>query len=124
MGAISVEESSTVGTEFLDYFLRGDGALGNHLLRDRLCRGLTVSARDLRSERLNQIDCGVRPKILNHTLRDQNQRTDQANWEQNPEETTRRIDPEVPEFIRLLSRDAADDNDGENNADGGGCKIM
>ena len=76
MGAVGVEESAAVGTEFLDHFLGRYRPLRDHLLCNRLCRGFAVGPCDLRRVRLDQIDGRVRFQVLYDTFGYKDQRTD------------------------------------------------
>ena len=50
-------------------------------------------------------------------LRHKNQRAHQADREQHPKQTTRRIHPEISKLIGLLPRDAANNRNRNGNAD-------
>ncbi len=78
MSAVGVKESTAVGAEFLDHFLRGHGTLCDHLLRHGLRRGLAVRPRDLRRVRLNQIDSRIGLQVLHDALGYQDEGTHHA----------------------------------------------
>ena len=124
VGAVGAEESAAVGAEFLDDFLRGDRALRDHLLRHDLRGGLAVRARHLHCLRLDKCSSGVGLQILDHALRDEHERAHQADRQQNPEQAARDVHPEIAELVGFLARDAANDGDGQHDADGGGSKVV
>ena len=75
MRAVSIEKSTPVGTEFLDYLLRGNRSLRDHLLSHGLRTALAVCTRDLRRVRLNQLHRRIGLQILHDTLGHEDQGT-------------------------------------------------
>ena len=73
MRAIGVERAAAVRAENLDGFLRSERSLRDHLVGNRLRRRLAVGAGRLDRLRIQQLRRVVRPQILNHALRDENQ---------------------------------------------------
>src|SRR5260370_3988878 len=83
MGAIRIEKAAAVGSEFLDDFLRSNWSLRNRLLSYslRLLNGIALGVLDHTSGSvllvhfdrllLNQLRRVVRPEVLHHALRDQ-----------------------------------------------------
>ena len=124
MRAIGVDEAAAVGAENLDGFLRGDGTLRDHLIGDGLGGGLAVRAGGLHGLRIQKLRGVVRPQVLNHALGDENQRNHQARGEQNPEHAARRIHPEIADGLRFLARDAANNGDGQRDADRRRNKVV
>ena len=78
MRAVGVEKSAAIGAEFLDRFLRGNRALRDHLIRNGLRCGLAVRARGLHGLRIHQLRGVVGPEILDHALRNKEQRDQNA----------------------------------------------
>ena len=77
MRAIGVERAAAVGAEFLDGFLRGNRPLRDHLIGHGLRRGLAVGAGRLHGLRIQELGRVVGLQILNHALRNEDQRDDQ-----------------------------------------------
>src|SRR6266404_7073171 len=124
MGTVGAKKSTPIGAKFLDHFLRCDRPLRNHLLSYCLRSSLAICAHDLRCVRLNQIDCGIRFKVLCNTLRYKYQRAHYANRQQNPQQAARSVHPKVAELVRLPSCDSADNRNGEYDANRGGDEIV
>ena len=86
MRAVGVEEAAAVGAVFLDDLLRCDRALRDGLRRNgvhhRLAagidRGLAIGIDVLHLLRLDQLHRVVRLQVLHHSLRDQQQRANDA----------------------------------------------
>src|SRR5438094_10500813 len=76
MRAVSIEKSTPVGTEFLDYLLRGHRSLRDHLLSHALRTAVAVCTRDMRRVRLNQLHRRMARHILPHTFVHDVQRTE------------------------------------------------
>ena len=103
MRAIGIEEAATIGAEFLDNLLRGHRTLRNGLRGNSvhyrfaggIYRGLTVRVHVLDLLRLHQLHGVVGLQVLHHALRDQNQRTDNAEGQQHPQARAHHVDPEV-----------------------------
>ena len=63
-------------------------------------------------------------QILHYALRDENERDDETDRQQNPKERTREIDPEIADGLGFATRDAADESDGERDADCSGREVV
>ena len=75
-------------------------------------------------ERLGQFDRVVRFEILDHSLRDKDDRVNQADRQQQVISYAREVDPEVADRLGSVSRNAAHERGGNGDADRGGEKIV
>ncbi len=89
-----------------------------------MCDGLSICSSYLHRLGLDQLHGGVGFQVLHDTLRHKYQRADYANRQQNPQQAARGVHPEVAELVRFFASDAADDHDGQHDADRGGGKIV
>src|SRR5215475_6673679 len=126
MGAVSVEETASVSSPLLDDFLRGhwalrDGLRGN-CIHDRLAVGiesrLTIRINALNLLWFDQVHGVIWLEVLDDALRDEQQRADDAKWQEYPEATANEIYPEVAERLHLAAGDAADKCDGQHDSGG------
>ena len=124
MRAVRVEESSAVGAEHLDRFLRRDRSLRDRLRGHGLRGGLAICACRGNRHGLHQLRLVIRPKVLHHALRHQQKRIDQASRKQNPDGSTRGVHPEIAQRLRFPAGNAAYQRDGERHADGGRKEVM
>ena len=82
MGGVGVEEAAAVGAQHLDDFLRGDRALGDHLLGAFQRRRLGIGA-----------------EVLRHALPDEEQADDDRDRQQDVERAAGQIDPEIADAV-------------------------
>src|SRR6516164_3797793 len=94
MRAVRVEESTAVGAEHFDAFLRSDRSLPDGLCLSRL---------------LKRMNDRVTAEVLRNTLANQQQSVDQRSGQQHPEQSARHIDPEVANGGGLCAFDAANE---------------
>src|ERR1044071_3187355 len=111
MCTVGIEETATVCSPLLDELLRRNGTLGDQLLSN-----LPLWIDEFRSV--------VRPKILNDTLRYEDQRTHNAEWQQHPKRRPRHVYPEISDRLHLPARDAANKNNREGYSHRSGNKIV
>ena len=125
MGAVGIEETAAIGAQHLDGFLRRDRALRDGLVGDRIHHWLAVLADHrlaIRSGlldllRFDQLHRVIRLQILHHSLRNQSQRVDDAHRQQHPQRGARHVHPEVADGFLFPPRDAANEGDGQRDAD-------
>ena len=101
VGAVGVEETAAVGAEHLDRFLRSNWTLANGLRSRRLLK-----------RRRNRVGF----QVLRDALLNQDRRDDEADWQQDPEDGSSRVDPEVSDGWRLLAGDSAHQRDADGDA--------
>lgn len=121
---VGVEEAAAVGAEHFYSFLRGDGADRDALLGHCLSGGFAVRALRLHCLWLDELGGRVWLQILDDALRDEDERDDEADREQNPQERAGQVDPEISDGFGFAAGDAANDGDGERDADGRGCEVV
>src|SRR5947207_2113241 len=80
MGAVGVEKASTIGTPFLDDFLRCDRALRDYLIRNGLRDNFSVRARGTHLLRLDQFYDVIRLQILGDALPHQQKCPQETSW--------------------------------------------
>src|SRR5436190_15041699 len=106
MSRIRVEKSSTICAQHLNRFLRSNGALSDHLLRP--------------------LDCfrhRIRMKILNHTLRTKEKRSDEGDRRKDVQSRACQVDPKIADAIHLLACEPAHQSNRNRYADRGGRKV-
>ena len=136
MRRVGVGVTAAIRAEHLDRDLRrhrtlhdvlfGDGLFFHHRLvvsaLDRLA--LVVFLLDLDFHRLHQRRLGVTVEILNHPLRHQKDREDEANGQQQVIGHAHEIDPEIADGLGRMARDRPDKRGGDGNAGRGGNEIV
>src|SRR5438270_3717867 len=126
MSAVGIEEPTAVRAPLLDDLLRSHWALRNCLIVDGVHRRLAAGIQHRLSIgshfgyllRLDQFCRVVWLQILRNSLPDQCQRTHHTERKQHPKCGTDQIDPEVANCVLLTTHDAADEGNGERNANG------
>ena len=132
MRAVGVEESAAVGAEFLDDLLRSHRTLRDGLLGDgvhyRLAvgieAGLPSAPRCWHLLRFHELHLVVGLQVLHHALRNQQQSADDAERQQHPQGGANHINPEVSDGFHLAASDAANECDGQRDADGCRRKVV
>ena len=118
MGAVCIEETAAICAQFLDDLLRSNRALRDGLVGDGVHHGFTISVhhgfavghfRHLHG--LDQFHRVVRLQILNHALRHEQQRSDDAGRQQNPKIAADQVNPEIADRLLLPASDAANECD-------------
>jgi hypothetical protein len=136
MCGVCVDETATVGAEFLDALLRCDRAHGQrlHMGRQRLLHGIAGGIVDggalsirlglLIGERLDGRHIFVGAEILHHTLGHEGDREKCGDGQQNIERTTRHVRPKVADRGRTVTRKRADERDRHDDAGRCGQKVL
>ena len=136
MRGVGVDIAAAVGAEHLDRDLRshrplhdglfGDGLFFHHRFAvgsvDRLA--FVILLFDLDLHRLDQRGLGVGLEILNHALRHEKDREDEADRQEQIVSDAHEIDPEVADGLGGMPRDAAHERRGDGDAGGGGDEVM
>src|SRR4029077_5675505 len=120
---VSIEKSTAIGAKLFNDFLRSDWALRNSLSGDGIVGWLAVRADDRFSIgvdfryllRLKNLHGVVGFQILHHTLRNQNQRSNDAKRQQYPQATTDEVNPEITDSFLLAPGNASDQRDGKRD---------
>src|ERR1700745_1210893 len=107
MSRVCVEETAAICAQHLDGELRSQGALG-----DRLARAF------------QRLDCLIRLKILNATLRNKEQSGQNANWKQDVERPTGDINPEISYGLRGVPCESANQRYGHGHPGRRGDKVL
>ncbi len=107
MGGVGVEESAAIGAEHLDGFLRSGGALGD---------GLNAA--------FEGGDFGVRMKVLDAALGDQDERCGDRERDQQVERGAGDIHPEVADGVGGAAGESAHHGHGAGDAGGGRSEVM
>ena len=101
MRRVRIEEPAAIGAEHLDGFLRRHRALRNGLHRP-----------------FERRDFGIRVKVLDHSLRAQQQSRCDGNRQQDVYRAAYEIDPEVADRLRRMPREPADHRDRHHDSRG------
>jgi hypothetical protein len=83
-----------------------------------------VYFRDLRGVRLRQAGRVVTLEVLNHALRDQEDRENQRNGQEQIVSGAHEIDPKISDGTHAMARDPADDRRSDGNACRSGNEVM
>ena len=127
MGAVGVEESTTVCAQHLDGFLRSHRALCDRLITDRVHQGLAICADHWLAIRaklwhmlcLHQFRRVIGAEVLYDSLGHQQHGIDDAAWQQQPQRAAGKIYPEVSDGLVLGARDASDESHRQRDPHGG-----
>ncbi len=74
--------------------------------------------------RLDKLCGRVGLEVLHDTLRNENQRDDEADRQQNPQERARKIDPEISNCLHFAACDSANDRNRECDSDRSGREVV
>ena len=133
---VDVEEAAAVRAELLDGDLRRRRTHRDELLRHGRRLRLRLSAvvehrvavgvlhRGRRRRRLNERHGAVGIEVLDHALRDEDQREHQRQRQEDVERGAHEVDPEVAEVLDLTLAEAADERDERGHARGRGHEVL
>ena len=107
MSRVGVEEPATVGAQLLDRLLRRDRAA----LNDLLSTGDRGDGRRV-------------GEVLDDPAHQQHDRRDDREWQQDADDPTHEVDPEVADPVGAVPRDATDQGDGHGEAHGGRDEVL
>ena len=107
MGGVDVEEAAAVGAQVFDDLHRGDWPLGD---------GLRLPVQGMHDR--------VGVEVLDHALRDEDQRDHDADGQQDVERAARQVDPEVAQVLRAAAGQAAHQCHRQRDARGGGDELV
>src|SRR5581483_597276 len=132
MCAVRVEKAAAVGAELLNDFLRRDRALSDGLVGDCIHDLLALSLKDGLSRCIHFGDLHwldklcrvVRTKVLNYTLRNQYERTDNTDRQEYPKIAADQVNPEIPDGLHLATGNATNEGDRQHNPNGSRHEVV
>src|SRR5579875_379766 len=107
MRRVGVEEAAAIGPQFFDNLLGGNRPLGDYL---RLpVQGMHDS---------------IRIEVLDDSLRDQDQRADDADGQQEVERTAGKVHPEIAQLLGAAASESTHQRYRQRDAGSGGDEVM
>ena len=104
---VDVKEAAAVAPEVLDRLHRRDGTLSDRL-----------------RNAADSVHRGVVREVLQHALRNEDQRGDERHRQQHVEDRAGNVGVEVAEVLAAATGDAADHRDGDGDTYGGGAELL